>query len=151
MVVLSTQRTFKSYVNILKIFRLFFFFHPSNIGPQRSGEEAADINNQRDTENGHLIYKNGDILVDRCRYWWCEEIKSWLKYLEKSSYVLCFFTNLPDRWDHGHSGGGNVWEGGAVCGPQQVTESNWKLWLINFNNYRNVTSNQRLIWLAEHL
>ncbi|XP_024917576.1 dual specificity protein kinase CLK2-like [Cynoglossus semilaevis] len=31
----------------------------------RSGEEAADINNQRDTENGHLIYKNGDILVDR--------------------------------------------------------------------------------------
>lgn len=31
-----------------------------------SGEAAG--NNERDTENGHLIYKSGDVLEDRCRY-----------------------------------------------------------------------------------
>lgn len=68
--------------SLLRFFRFCSTCHKSGwLCFQRSSHEAAG-DNERDTENGHLIYKSGDVLEDRCRCgfswkWWQPSNCNW--------------------------------------------------------------------------
>lgn len=83
---------------------------------QGSSDGAAG-DDERDSEDGHLIYKSGDVIEDRCT--------SQVDHRVVASHGRSNLTaiNLLFRPDRGHFGGGNLWEGGAVFGPQQVKRS----------------------------
>lgn len=80
---------------------------------QGSSDEAAR-DSERDSEDGHLIYKSGDVIQDRCASQFDHTVPRTARSQQADSDDLLF---RPNR---GHVGGGNLWEGGAVFGPQQV-------------------------------
>lgn len=80
---------------------------------QGSSDGAAG-DDERDSEDGHLIYKSGDVIEDRCT----SQVDHRVVAPHGRSKLTAI--NLLFRPDRGHVGGGNLWEGGAVFGPQQV-------------------------------
>lgn len=83
---------------------------------QGSSDGAAG-DGERDSEDGHLIYKSGDVIEDRCT----SQVDQRVVAPHGRSNLTAI--NLLFRPDRGHVGGGNLWEGGAVFGPQQVKRS----------------------------
>lgn len=77
---------------------------------QGSNDEATG-DDGRDSEDGHLIYKSGDVIKDQCTSQFDHTVDAPQGSQQPDSDNLLF---RPDR---GHVGRGNLWEGGAVFGP----------------------------------
>lgn len=69
---------------------------------QRSSDEAAG-DSERDTENGHLIYKSGDVLEDRCMYQF--SLKCWQPLWKAFNCTsICFTDEIVDTLGEGTFG-----------------------------------------------